>query len=97
MRNLKHTQTMPDTGDRREIARFANAKETETVRESKKLLSKTRQQSTKAVQENRSRGQRKVSSGNEKKPHEAEEKRLDREASAKMVDEGDPNPAPPSK
>ena len=34
---------MPDTGERREITRRVNAKQAETVQQSKKLLSKTRQ------------------------------------------------------
>jgi hypothetical protein len=34
---------MPDTGERREIASRVNAKEAETVRESQKLVSKTKQ------------------------------------------------------
>ncbi len=38
---------MPDTGGRREIQRFVNAKEAETVKESKKLESQTKQKSAK--------------------------------------------------
>jgi hypothetical protein len=34
---------MPNTGERREITARANAKEAETVRESQKLVSKTKQ------------------------------------------------------
>jgi hypothetical protein len=34
---------MPDTGERREITGRVNAKETEVVQESKKLVSRTRQ------------------------------------------------------
>ncbi len=34
---------MPDTGERREITRRVNAKEAETVQESKQLVSRTRQ------------------------------------------------------
>ena len=34
---------MPDTGERREIAQRVNAKESETVQESKTLVSKTKQ------------------------------------------------------
>jgi hypothetical protein len=33
---------MPDTGERREITRRVNAKEAETVEQSKKLVSRTR-------------------------------------------------------
>ena len=57
---------MPDTGERREIKRFVNAKETETVQEAKKFISKTKQGSAKAVQENRSRKRRNVSPGETK-------------------------------
>ena len=82
---------MPDTGERREITRFANAKEAETVQESKKLISKTRQRSAKAEQENRFRKGRNVSSSGAKKPGKIENQR-DQESSQRMVDEGDPNP-----
>ena len=34
---------MPDTGQRREITRFVDAKEAETVQEAKKLVEKTKQ------------------------------------------------------
>jgi hypothetical protein len=34
---------MPDTGERGEIAARVNAKETEVIRQSKKLVSKTKQ------------------------------------------------------
>jgi hypothetical protein len=84
---------MPDTGERREISRFANAKESETVQESKKLMSKTKQRSAKAVQENRSRKRRNVSSSSEQRSPETEGHRGDREASERMVDEGGPNNA----
>jgi hypothetical protein len=46
---------MPDTGERREIKRFVNAKEDETVKESKKLVSKTNQRSAKTAQASSSR------------------------------------------
>jgi hypothetical protein len=36
---------MPDTGERREITSRTNAREAETVKESKDLVSKTRQKS----------------------------------------------------
>lgn len=36
---------MPDTGERREIAQRVNAKESETIQESKMLVSKTKQRS----------------------------------------------------
>jgi len=83
---------MPDTGERREITRFANAKETETVQESKKLTLKTKQRSAKTAQENRSRKRRNVSSNSQAKPRETEGRRSDREGSERMVDEGDPIP-----
>ncbi len=47
---------MPDTGERREITRRVNAKEAETVQESKRLVSKTRQLSAKAEAKRRARG-----------------------------------------
>jgi hypothetical protein len=81
---------MPDTGERREIARFANAKEAKTVQESKKLISKTNQRSSKTAQENRSRKRRSVSPSAGGKPREAEDHRRDQAASERMVDEGDP-------
>jgi hypothetical protein len=40
---MRDYQNMPDTGERREITARVNAKEAETVRESQKLVSKTRQ------------------------------------------------------
>ena len=94
MTDVRHSQGMPDTGERREITRFVNAKEAETVRESKKLISKTKQRSAKTAQENRSRKRRNVVSNSEEKPRETEDHGRDREASERMVDEGDPNPRP---
>ena len=46
---------MPDTGERREITRRVNAKEAETVQESKKLASRTRQLSASTEAKNRTR------------------------------------------
>ena len=46
---------MPDTGERREIAQRVNAKESETVRKSKTLASKTKQFSDNQDLENRKR------------------------------------------
>jgi hypothetical protein len=46
---------MPDTGERREITRRVNAKEAETVQESKKLASRTRQLSARTEAKNRAR------------------------------------------
>ena len=85
---------MPDTGERREITRFSNAKEAETVQESKKLMSKTKQRSAKAVEENRSRKRRSVSPSSKQEVPETEGHRGDREASERMVDEGGPNQRP---
>jgi hypothetical protein len=85
---------MADTGERREITRFANAKENETVQESKKLKSQTKQRSAKAVRENRSRKRRNVSPSSAPEVPETEGHRSDREASERMVDEGGPNQRP---
>jgi hypothetical protein len=82
---------MPDTGERREITRFANAKQSETVQESTKVMSKTKQRSAKAVQEDRSRKRRNDSSSSKQKATETKGHRRDREASERMVDEGGPN------
>ncbi len=46
---------MPDTGGRREIQRFVNAKEAETVKESKKLNSQIKQKSAKTDVNNKAR------------------------------------------
>jgi hypothetical protein len=46
---------MPDTGERHEITRLVNANEAETVQESKKLVSRTRQLSTRAEAKNKAR------------------------------------------
>jgi hypothetical protein len=46
---------MADTGERREIAQRVNARESETVQESKTLASKTRQFSDNQDLENRKR------------------------------------------
>jgi len=40
---MRDHKNMPNTGERREITARANAKEAETVRESQKLVSKTKQ------------------------------------------------------
>ena len=85
---------MPDTGEKREITRFVNAKEVETIQEAKKLVSKTKQGSAKAAHENRSRKTRNVSPAGTAKPAAAESRELDKAASERMVDEGDPNRRP---
>ncbi len=46
---------MPNTGERREITRRVNAKEAETVQESKKLVSRTRQASASTAAKNKVR------------------------------------------
>ena len=43
MAEMRHHKDMPNTGERREITARANAKEAESVQESKKLVSKTKQ------------------------------------------------------
>ena len=92
MTDLKDSQRMPYTGERREIIHFVNAKEAEEVQESKKLVSKTKQRSAKAAHEDLSRKRRDVSSSSKEKPRETEDRRRDQDASDRMVDEGDPNP-----
>jgi len=46
---------MPDTGERREITSRANAREAETVKESKQLVSKTKQGSAETDAKNKAR------------------------------------------
>ena len=55
---------MPNTGERREIKRYVNAKENQTVQDAKKLVSKTKQRSEKASEEELTREQRNVDEGN---------------------------------
>jgi hypothetical protein len=43
MAEMRDHKDMSDTGERREITALANAKEAETVQESQKLVSKTKQ------------------------------------------------------
>jgi hypothetical protein len=86
---------MQDTGERREITRFVNAKEAETIQHSNRIVSKTKQQSVRAVQEAQSRKGRKAPPPSAAaRSGKAEEARQDREASDRMADEGDPNPKP---
>ena len=54
---------MPDTGGRREITQRVNAKEAETVQESKKLLSRTRQLSARTNTWNRKNKARAAKTG----------------------------------
>jgi hypothetical protein len=49
---------MPNTGERREITARANAKEAETVRESQKLVSETKQHSASRDAKSRARSAR---------------------------------------
>ena len=77
---------MPNTGERREIKRYTNAKENEAVVEAKKLVSKTKQHSAKVANEELSREQRNA--------HAPRTSMTDTEASDRMVDEGDPNSKP---
>jgi hypothetical protein len=43
MAEMRDHKNMPNTGERREIAARVNAKEAETVQQSQKLVSKTKQ------------------------------------------------------
>ena len=79
---------MPNTGERREIKRYSNAKENETVIESKKLVSKVKQGSAKSTNEELSREKRNA--------HAPKVPLTDEQASDRMVDEGDPNGRPAS-
>jgi hypothetical protein len=92
MTDVEHSPGMPDTGERREITHFVNAKEAEQVQESKKLVSKTKQQFARTAHENRSRKRRNVSLSSQEEPRQTEDHRRDQDASERMVDEGDPNP-----
>ncbi len=49
---------MPNTGEKREITARANAKEAETVRESQKLVSETKQRSASRDAKSRARNAR---------------------------------------
>jgi DNA-directed RNA polymerase subunit F len=77
---------MTNSGERREIKRYTNAKENETVVEAKKLVSKTKQRSAKVAGEELSRERRKA--------HTSKASLTDAEASNRMVDEGNPNAKP---
>jgi DNA-directed RNA polymerase subunit F len=77
---------MTNTGERREIKRYTNAKENETVVEAKKLVSKTKQRSAKVAGEELSRERRNA--------HAPKPSLTDAEASDRMVDEGSPNSKP---
>jgi len=79
---------MPNTGERREIKRYTNAKENETVVEANKLVSKTKQRSAKVAGEELSREQRNARA--------SKTSLTDAEAADRMVDEGNPNAKPAS-
>lgn len=99
---------MPNTGERREITKRVNAKQAETVQQSRKLLSKTRQlfastqvknvgriaEATKGrSREHGSADKRRTSSGFGSQ-HSVPRAGADEEASARMNDEGCPNENP---
>jgi hypothetical protein len=86
---------MPDTGERREITRFVNAKEAETVQHSNTIVSRTRQKARVAGQQELSRKERKrLPPSNLAKRRKVEEVRQDREGSERMADEGGPTTKP---
>ena len=86
---------MPDTGEKRGITRFVNAKEAETILYSIKVASKAKAQSGKVAQEYRPRKEHKGSPPTgPARPGKITEARQDREASERMADEGGPNPKP---
>jgi hypothetical protein len=97
---------MPNTGERREITKRVDAKQAETVQQSKKLLSKTRQLSASMAARNtertaetakgrsRERGsaaRKRASSGPGPQLRVRQGQRADEEASSRMYDEGCPN------
>jgi len=63
---------MPDTGERREIAQRVNAKEAETVQESKTLVSKTKQLSDNQDLENLRRRSKTTKGRSRQKEKEAQ-------------------------
>jgi hypothetical protein len=85
---------MPNTGERREIKRYVNAKENQTVQDAKKLVSKTKQRSVETAEEELARELRNVPSNVVKKVPEAKAPLTDQQAANRMVDEGDPNIRP---
>ena len=88
---------MPNTGERREIKRYVNAKESETVQESKQLVSGTKQRNAKTSEEKLSRRQRTPHSKSAAMPLKSKRPTTDEQGSERMVDEGDPNVAPLAK
>jgi hypothetical protein len=85
---------MPNTGERREIKRYVNAKEDETVQESKKLISGTKQRNAKTSEEKQSRRQRTPQSKTAAKLLKSKLPATDAQGAERMVDEGDPNVTP---
>ena len=85
---------MPNTGERREIKRYVNAKESQTVKDAKKLVSKTKQRSVESAEEELARKLKNVPSNLVEKVPEAKEPLTDQQAANRMVDEGDPNIRP---
>ena len=86
---------MPDTGERREITRFVNAKEAATVQEAKTFAAKVEQQSRKAVDESRTRKRRNPPPRSPGAPPlRSEEALQDREARDRMADDGSSIPKP---
>jgi hypothetical protein len=83
---------MANTGERHETTRRVNAKQAETLRQSKKLLSKTRQLSA-SMQAN-SVKRRASSAVHSQHPTVFQGARADEEASSRMEDEGCPNENP---
>jgi len=83
---MTHSRGMTNSGTRREIKRYANAKESETVQASKNLVSKTKQRSAKLASEELKREQR--------NDHTPKVPLTDAESSDRMVDEGNPNTKP---
>jgi hypothetical protein len=94
---------MPNTGERREITRRVNAKQAETVQQSKKLLSKTRQLSASMEAKNIERIAE-IRKGRSRERGSADMRwalvhnfrypqgqRVDEEASSRIYDEGCPN------
>jgi len=85
---------MPNTGERREIKRYADAKESQTVEETKKLVSKTKRRSRNSADEELARDLRNVPSKLVQPITETKAPPSDQEAANRMVDEGDPNGRP---
>jgi hypothetical protein len=85
---------MPNTGERREIKRYVNAKENQTVQEAKKLVSKTKQRAEEISGEELARKLKNVPSKLVKKVPAVKSPLTDQQAANRMVDEGNPNVRP---